>query len=340
MIVCSAETPSIGDGELWSTTTATFLGSKTFSTPIRSSALIASGDVPSWPITKSTSAMTMSPACASMPACAEKIFSAMVLPAMSLTLPSIACPAACPRRPRTYSHEQGPGLPGPVAVVPAVPLADPHLAGLLVAGLLQHEVLVDVQQLLVEQGALEFDGHRAHPREQLVGLLVREVKAVLVELEHDGLGPGVLPDDDLTDEPHLVGREGLVGLRVLDDAVGVDAALVGEHACADDRLPHRDGPARRGGDVLAQLAEALRVHRDLEALDVLQCHDDLFERRIARALSQAADGGVDPRGAGVDAGDGVGHRHAEVVVGVHLDLHAGGLAQLPDDPVSYTHLTL
>jgi hypothetical protein len=42
--------------------------------------LIASGDVPSCPMTKSTSAMTMSPACASVPECAEKIFSEIVLP--------------------------------------------------------------------------------------------------------------------------------------------------------------------------------------------------------------------------------------------------------------------
>jgi len=66
--VCSAETPSIGEGELWSMTTATFFGSKTLVTPMRSSALMASGDVPSCPITKSTSATTMSPACASVSA--------------------------------------------------------------------------------------------------------------------------------------------------------------------------------------------------------------------------------------------------------------------------------
>ena len=47
MIVCSAETPSIGEGELWSITTATFVGSNTFSTPMRSSALMAKGEVPS-----------------------------------------------------------------------------------------------------------------------------------------------------------------------------------------------------------------------------------------------------------------------------------------------------
>jgi len=37
-------------------------------------------------MTKSTSAMTMSPACASVPEWAEKIFSAMVLPGSLISL--------------------------------------------------------------------------------------------------------------------------------------------------------------------------------------------------------------------------------------------------------------
>jgi type II secretory pathway component HofQ len=47
IIVCSAETPSIGLGLEWSITTATLAGSNTASTPMFSSARIASGVVPS-----------------------------------------------------------------------------------------------------------------------------------------------------------------------------------------------------------------------------------------------------------------------------------------------------
>ena len=102
---------------------------------------------------------------------------------------------------------------------------------------------------------------------------------------------------------------------------------------ADDRLPHRDRAPGGGHDVLGDLAEALGVDVEVEALDVLERHDDLFERRVARALAEAADGDVDPGRAAVDAGDRVGDGHAEVVVRVHLDLEAGLLDELLDDLV-------
>ena len=39
-------------------------------------------------------------------------------------------------------------------------------------------------------------------------------------------------------------------------------------------------------DVLGDLAEALGLDADVEVLDVLQRHDDLLERRVARALAR------------------------------------------------------
>ena len=84
---------------------------------------------------------------------------------------------------------------------------------------------------------------------------------------------------------------------------------------------------------LDDLVESLGVDVEVEALDVLERHDDLFERRVARTLAEAADGDVDPGRAGVDARDRVGHGHAEVVVRVHLDLEAGLLDEPLDDLV-------
>ena len=112
---------------------------------MRSSALMASGEVPSWPITKSTSATTMSPACASVPAWAERIFSAIVLPAIAATY-----------------------FPAPAAFFKLLQV-----------------VVVDVQQLLVVERALQLDRHRTDTRQQLGRLLVGERDAVLVELEQD-----------------------------------------------------------------------------------------------------------------------------------------------------------
>ena len=130
----------------------------------------------------------------------------------------------------------------------------------------------------------------------------------------------MLADHDLALQPDVLGRERLVVERVLDDAVGVDAALVGEDVGAHDALPRRDRPRRRGGDVLAELAEAARVQAHVDLAEVLERHHDLLERGVAGALAEAVDGGVDVGGAGLDAGQGVGRRHAEVVVRVHLDV--------------------
>ena len=194
-------------------------------------------------------------------------------------------------------------------------------------------VLVDVHELLVEQRPLELDGGLAHQREHAVAVLLRELQPELLELAVDGARAGVLAHDDLTLEPHVLGGERLVVERVLDDAVGVDAALVGEHVGADDALPRRDRPRRGRRDVLAELAEAARVQAHVDLAEVLERHDDLFERRVAGALAEAVDGRVHVGGAGLDAGQGVRRRHAEVVVRVHLDVQAALLDQERDDVV-------
>src|SRR5438093_1403610 len=58
----------------------------------------------------------------------------------------------------------------------------------------------------------------------------------------DGLRPGVLSEDERPLSPDSLGLNRLVRRRVLDDAVRVDAGLVGEGVVADQRLPdgHRD----------------------------------------------------------------------------------------------------
>jgi hypothetical protein len=64
-----------------------------------------------------------------------------------------------------------------------------------------------------------------------------------------------------------------------------------------------------------------RVDADVEAevvLARLHGHDDLLERAVARALAEAVDRALDlARAADLDAGERVGHCHAEVVVAVH-----------------------
>ena len=51
----------------------------------------------------------------------------------------------------------------------------------------------------------------------------------------------------------------------------------------------------------------------------LQRHDDLLERGVAGALADAVDRALDLPRAGLDPGQAVGHRHAQVVVAVRAD---------------------
>ena len=65
-----------------------------------------------------------------------------------------------------------------------------------------------------------------------------------------------------------------------------------------------------------------------------QRHHNFLERGVAGALAEAVDGGIDVRGPGQHRRHGVGGGHAEVVVGMHLDVEIDRTAQLRDVPVS------
>ena len=69
------------------------------------------------------------------------------------------------------------------------------------------------------------------------------------------------------------------------------------------------------------------MQAEVDVADVLQGHDHLFQGGVAGPLAEAVDGGVHIQGPGLDAGQRVRRRHAEVVVGVHLD----GEADLLDE---------
>ena len=54
-------------------------------------------------------------------------------------------------------------------------------------------------------------------------------------------------------------------------------------------------------------------------------HDDLFERRVARALADAVDRALDLPHAGADRGQRVGDGEAEIVVAVRAEDRAVGI---------------
>jgi hypothetical protein len=100
----------------------------------------------------------------------------------------------------------------------------------------------------------------------------------------------------------------------------MDAALMRESVPAHDRLVvlHREGRGRR--DDLGGAIQHRRLDAGLEREGIaarFQRHHDFFQRRIARALANAVDGALDLPRTAHHAGDGICHRHAEIVVAMH-----------------------
>ena len=177
-------------------------------------------------------------------------------------------------------------------------------------------------------------GHVLEAAEGLVELLVGELVAELGQARAQRVPAAVLAEHEVAlGEADVGGLHDLEGRGLLEDAVLVDARLVGEGVAADDRLV---GLHRVAGHVRDQPAGA----GDLLGLDLrlgvevvaarADRHDDLFERGVAGALADAVDGALDLGRAGAHRGERVGRRQTEVVVAVAAD---GDVVQRRAEPV-------
>ncbi len=111
----------------------------------------------------------------------------------------------------------------------------------------------------------------------------------------------------------------------------VDAGLVREGVLADDRLVVLHREARDVRHLAADRHDLGGVDAGAVRHDVVahaHRHHHLFQRGVAGALAQAVDRALDLPGAGLDGGQAVRRRHAEVVVAVRR----------PDDLVRAWHL--
>ena len=124
---------------------------------------------------------------------------------------------------------------------------------------------------------------------------------------------------------------------MLEHAVLVDAAFVGERVAADDGLVVLNREVRHGRDQFRCLKQHRRFDAGMERHDVgagADRHHDFFERGIAGAFTQAIDGAFDLAGTGANASERVGDRETQVVVAVGGDddlVHAGDAGQQHGD---------
>ena len=135
----------------------------------------------------------------------------------------------------------------------------------------------------------------------------------------------------------LLRAHDLVGARIFQDALLMDARRVRERVLADDRLVglHRDAGDRRqqprgGGDLLC-----LHIRVDAKLVCALaQDHGDLFQSGVAGALADSVDRNFDLAGAVHDRRQRVRDREAQIVMAMDREdrlpdvLHA--LSQLRD----------
>ena len=199
-----------------------------------------------------------------------------------------------------------------------------HPAGVADQGL---QIVVGNGLLLVAEGL--------EPDEEGSQLLLAQLVAQLLEPGLEGVVAGVLAQHQVVGtDAHGFRREDFIGLLIGQDAVLVDAALVEEGILAHDGLVQGRGLA---DDIIDGLAGAVNLGgvdagggvEDIGA--GAQGHDHLFERGVAGPLAQAVDGAFDLGRAALDAGQGVGHGQAQVIVAVDRELDVPGLLHVLQD---------
>ena len=99
------------------------------------------------------------------------------------------------------------------------------------------DLLVDQRLDILVVDMLLAVGQRLEADEGVFQLIAGEFVAELFQLVHEGMPAGMLAHDQRgLLHADVAGHHDLVGLGVLEHAVLVDAALVGEGIAADDRL--------------------------------------------------------------------------------------------------------
>src|SRR5262249_10221008 len=151
----------------------------------------------------------------------------------------------------------------------------------------------------------------------VVQLLAVELVAQLAQTHGKSVTPRVLAEDDSgAGGADRVGAHDLVGLLVLEDAVLVNAALMGKGVGADNRLVGLYRHSGAGGDQARYARQLSRIDVGIESIlrTRAQRHDHFFQGAISRALADAIDGHLRLTRAGAQAGQRIRRGEAQIVV--------------------------
>jgi hypothetical protein len=179
----------------------------------------------------------------------------------------------------------------------------------------QHQRLdVAVEQFLLAVGQrLEF---LEHP----VDLELIEVEAQLLHPLAKGMPATVFAEHQVAArEAHILGAHDLVGRKMFEHAVLMDAGLMREGILADHRLVARDRLAGNARDQARGRVELRRLHAitDIEERGAcLERHHDFLERAVAGALADAVDGALYLTCPTFHPSQRVCNGHAEIVMAV------------------------
>src|SRR5947207_4623432 len=166
--------------------------------------------------------------------------------------------------------------------------------------------------------------------EYLVDLLRLELVAEIVQPRVQRMAAAVLAEHEVAAlEADVLGPHHLVRLLVVDHPVLVDAGFVGEGVLPDHRLVARDVESRRSRHHPARRAELLRTDARAQAEEVVaraQRHHHFLERTVPGALADPVDGTLHLPRPRLERRQAVGYRHAEIVMAVDAEHHAGASA--------------
>ena len=135
--------------------------------------------------------------------------------------------------------------------------------------------------------------------------------------------PGMLAENETVFAPDQPRIEALIVVRMLDQAIDVDARLMRERAFSDDAFLPGNRATRGVRHGSGELREALEINVAFNTVALTQTEHDFLQRAIAGAFSEPIDRRGPMRGTGPNGSQRVGCGHSKIIVGMHFNLEVG-----------------